>query len=69
MAISRIEALVHPKKPKQSVDDEECLACHGTGVIVIANPADTETRRPPVCPRCGGTGRAPVGQRQVIRSP
>jgi hypothetical protein len=27
---------MHPKKPKQRADDEECAACRGTGVIVIA---------------------------------
>jgi hypothetical protein len=38
-----------PQKPKQRADDEECAACRGTGVIVISNPADPETRHPPVC--------------------
>ena len=52
---------MYPKKPKQREDDEECAACRGTGVIVVPNPAAPETRQPPVCPRCGGIGRAPMG--------
>jgi hypothetical protein len=63
------KAPMYPKKPKQRADDEGCAACRGTGVIVIANPADPEIKQPPVCPRCGGTGRAPHGQRQAIRDP
>jgi hypothetical protein len=34
---------MYSKKPKQRADDEECAACHGTGVIIISNPADPET--------------------------
>jgi DnaJ-class molecular chaperone len=60
---------VYAKKPKQRANDEECAACRGTGVIVLLNPAVQEIKQPPVCPRCGGTGRAPYGQRQVIRAP
>jgi DnaJ-class molecular chaperone len=60
---------MYSKKLKQKVDHDKCAACRGIGVIVLLNPVTPETRRPPVCPRCGGTGRAPVGQRQAIRCP
>jgi DnaJ-class molecular chaperone len=52
---------MYPEKPKQRAADDRCAACRGTGVIVLLNPATRETRQPPVCPRCGGTGRAPMG--------
>jgi DnaJ-class molecular chaperone len=57
---------MYPKKPNQKADDEECAACRGTGVIVITNAADPETKQPPVCPRCGGTGRAAMGSRAEL---
>jgi hypothetical protein len=48
---------MYPHKPKQSADDEKCLSCRGTSVIVVLNPAaPPEIRQPPVCPSCGGVG-------------
>jgi hypothetical protein len=60
---------ISPNKPQQRADDDKCAACRGTGVIVLLNPVAPETKQPPVCPRCVGTGRAPMGQRQAIRCP
>jgi hypothetical protein len=60
---------MYSKKPKQRAGDDKCTSCRGIGVIVVSNPANPERRQPPVCPRCGGTGRAPYGQRQAIRAP
>jgi DnaJ-class molecular chaperone len=59
------------RKPRSKVADSKCTACHGTGVIAVADPAFPEKRQPPVCPRCRGSGqlvegrsngRGPVGE-------
>jgi hypothetical protein len=60
---------MHAKKPKQSADDYKCAVCRGTGVIVLSNPAAPEIRQPPVCPRCGGTGRALLGSAKRYGAP
>jgi DnaJ-class molecular chaperone len=50
---------MYAKKPKQKADDDKYAACRGTGVIVVFNRVAPETRRLPVCPKCGGRGTLP----------
>jgi hypothetical protein len=50
------------KKLKSKQSGGICLACNGSGVIVIEDPAFSERRQPPVCPRCRGSGRLEEGR-------
>jgi DnaJ-class molecular chaperone len=59
------EEKMSSKHLKSKPSSGKCPACHGSGVIVIEDPAFPEKRQPPVCPRCRGSGRLVEGRSMV----